>query len=167
MPHTIDIQVASNGSPLPDLAKIEIWVAAALANLRENAELSIRIVDRGESRELNHRFRGKDKPTNVLSFPSDLPPELELPLLGDLLVCAPVVASEASEQNKSLESHWAHMIIHGTLHLLGYDHIEDEDAIKMEALETHIMLGLKFPAPYETSEPPNPHLKTTRSFSSP
>ena len=167
MPHTIDIQVASDGSPLPDLSKIENWVAAALTNHRSDAELSIRIVDREESRKLNHRYRGKDKPTNVLSFPSDLPPELELPLLGDLLVCAPVVASEANEQNKSLESHWAHMIIHGTLHLLGYDHIEDEDATKMEALETHIMLGLKFPAPYETSEPPNLQPITTRSFSSP
>src|SRR5690606_20131870 len=100
-----------------------------LADERQEAELTIRIVDEEESRILNRDYRGKDKPTNVLSFPFEAPPGLDAwPLLGDLVICAPVVAREAVEQGKPLMAHWAHMVVHGVLHLLGYDHEEDEDA---------------------------------------
>jgi len=156
---TVDLQVASTGSLAPDPADIERWVASALKQRQSDSEVSVRIVDAEESRSLNHRYRGKDKATNVLSFPSDLPEELDLPLLGDLVVCASIVESEAEEQGKSLDAHWAHMIIHGTLHLLGYDHIEDKDADEMEALETELITALDFPAPYESqntySQTPN------------
>jgi probable rRNA maturation factor len=162
MPHEIDLQVACDSGSLPDPQDIERWIAAAIRDEREHAEVSIRIVDRDESQTLNHRYRDKNSATNVLSFPSDLPEELKLPLLGDLAVCAPIVEDEAREQGKTLTAHWAHMMIHGTLHLLGYDHIDDEEATHMEALETQIMLGLDFPAPYEESSSTTP-----RSFSSP
>jgi probable rRNA maturation factor len=100
-------------------------------------------------RSLNSQYRNQDKPTNVLSFPADLPAELELPDLGDIIICAEIVEQEAATQKKSLKSHWAHMTVHGILHLLGYDHINDSDATKMEALETQILLKLGFIAPYE------------------
>lgn len=149
---TVDIELAGGHSPLPDENAIHKWTAAALkaacAPECEAAEVSVRIVDEAESQELNARYRGKDKPTNVLSFPADLPPELKLPLLGDLVICAPVVAREAEEQGKSLEAHWAHMLVHGCLHLLGYDHIEDAEAEAMEALETRIITQLNYPPPY-------------------
>ncbi len=115
----------------------------------DEAEVSLYIVDEAESQELNAQYRGKDKPTNVLSFPADIPEEVGVPLLGDLVVCAPVVEREAQEQGKTLEAHWAHMLVHGSLHLLGYDHIEDDEADVMEALETEIITGLGFPAPYQ------------------
>jgi probable rRNA maturation factor len=101
--------------------------------------VTVRLVDEAESRELNHTYRGKDKPTNVLSFPFEAPPGLELPLLGDLVICRQVVEAEAVEQGKPLMAHWAHMVVHGSLHLLGYDHIEDEEAEEMEQLERDIM----------------------------
>jgi probable rRNA maturation factor len=117
------------------------------------AEVSVYIVDEAESQELNSQYRGKDKPTNVLSFPADIPEEVGVPLLGDLVVCAPVVEREAQEQGKTLNAHWAHMLVHGTLHLLGYDHLEDDEAEVMEALETRLVTQLHFPAPYiETIE---------------
>ena len=103
-------------------------------------------MDEGQS--LNHTYRGKDYATNVLSFPADLPPELDLPLLGDLVVCAPVVAREATEQHKQLNAHWAHMVIHGCLHLLGYDHIDDAEADEMEALERELLAQLGIADPY-------------------
>ncbi|WP_027328795.1 rRNA maturation RNase YbeY [Marinimicrobium agarilyticum] len=146
----IDIAVATDGGGLPSHEQMERWITAALeadASLDE-AEISVRIVDDAESQEFNHRYRGKDKPTNVLSFPADLPPELNLPLLGDLVVCAPVVEVEAAEQGKTLEAHWAHMLVHGTLHLLGYDHIDPAEAEVMESLETRILTRLHYPAPY-------------------
>lgn len=149
---TVDIELASGHLPLPDESAIHDWTAAALKAACEPeceaAEVSVRIVDEAESQELNARYRGKDKPTNVLSFPADLPPELKLPLLGDLVICAPVVAREAEEQGKSVEAHWAHMLVHGCLHLLGYDHIEDAEAEAMEALETRIITQLNYPPPY-------------------
>ncbi|MGL5337628.1 MAG: rRNA maturation RNase YbeY, partial [Aeromonas veronii] len=97
-------------------------------------------------------YRGKDKPTNVLSFPFEAPPGLELPLLGDLVICRQVVEREAEEQGKPLMAHWAHMVVHGSLHLLGYDHIEDEEAEEMEALERDIMQELGFADPYLSDE---------------
>ena len=145
----VDIQRAS-GEPAPDEEDIRSWINAALSGRRSaDTEISIRLVDTEEMTTLNQGFRNKPGPTNVLSFPSDLPQELELPLLGDIVICAPVVREEASAQQKSLQAHWAHMIIHGTLHLLGYDHIEEEEALVMESLETEILTSLNYPCPYK------------------
>ena len=146
---TVDIQCAS-GEPVPDEDDIRRWIDAALAGHRDaqETEITVRLVDIDEMTALNGRYRGKAGPTNVLSFPSDLPAELELPLLGDIVICAPVVASEAAQQHKALRAHWAHMTVHGTLHLLGYDHIADSEAAAMEALETRILAALDFPCPY-------------------
>lgn len=143
----IDLEDVSNGDN-PGEADFTRWISAALSGLRDEAELSIRIVDRDESQALNKQYRDKDKPTNVLSFPADLPPEVDIPLLGDLVICASVVEQEAQEQNKSLEAHWAHMAIHGCLHLLGFDHIEDTEAEEMEALESRLITGLGYAEPY-------------------
>jgi len=153
----IDLQIATeNEQDLPLLADLEQWVSAAVQSGssvdREEAELTVRIVENDESQQLNNDYRGKDKPTNVLSFPFQNPPGITLPLLGDLVVSKQVVEREAIEQNKQLKAHWAHMLIHGTLHLLGYDHIIEEEAIEMEALETKLLLGLGFPAPYNEQE---------------
>lgn len=147
---TIDIQQASTAdvSQLPSDEQFEIWVEAALQQRMNEAELSIRIVDEDESQALNLQYRGKDKSTNVLSFPCELPEGVELPLLGDLVICAQVVAREALEQGKALHAHWAHMVVHGTLHLLGYDHIDDTEAEEMEAIEIQVLLELGYPNPY-------------------
>ncbi|HXD36791.1 MAG TPA: rRNA maturation RNase YbeY [Rhodanobacter sp.] len=135
---------------LPAPASFRRWVEAALrgAKRRRPAELSIRVVDAGEGRALNRDYRGKDYATNVLSFPVELPPGVALPLIGDLAICAPVVLREAAEQGKRPGDHWAHLTIHGVLHLLGYDHIEDAEAEAMEALETRILAGLGIADPY-------------------
>ena len=128
----VAVQIASEEDDLPDPECIRTWVDTAVGDLREDAELTIRIVDEQESAELNGRYRQKAGPTNVLSFPFESPPGVTVSLLGDIVVCAPVVRREASEQSKSLNSHWAHMIVHGALHLLGYTHERDEDAEEME-----------------------------------
>ena len=128
------------------------WATAALRNERETAELSVRIVDEQESAALNQQYRGKSGATNVLSFPFDAVTPEPLPILGDLVICAPVVIREAQQQNKPAEAHWAHMCVHGVLHLLGYDHVGDRDAEVMETLETDILLGLGYPAPYSFSD---------------
>jgi probable rRNA maturation factor len=140
--------VPRRGVPAP--ASFRRWVAAALrgAGRRKAAELSIRIVDAEEGREMNRDYRGKDYATNVLSFPAELPPGVDLPLIGDLAICAPVVAREATEQDKPVRDHYAHMTVHGVLHLLGHDHIEDAEAERMEALETRILAGLGIADPY-------------------
>ena len=149
MSYQIDIEVNSVSNHIPALDNIERWIAAVLQSDELNeAEVSVYIVDEAESQELNFQYRGKNKPTNVLSFPAEIPEEVGVPLLGDLVVCAPIVEREAQEQGKTLDAHWAHMLIHGTLHLLGYDHIEDDEAEVMEALETRLVTQLKFPAPY-------------------
>lgn len=154
----IELQWAIDELPLPSQAQCERWVSAALVDGRENqdVEMTIRIVDLEESQQLNRDYRNKDKPTNVLSFEFEQPPGLAdlgeaLPYLGDLVICAEVVALEAAAQHKTLESHWAHMIVHGTLHLQGYDHIEDDEAEVMEGLEIKIMQGLGFANPYESA----------------
>ena len=136
---------------VPASTSFRTWVEAALrgAKHRKATELAIRIVDTQEGRELNRDYRGKDYATNVLSFPAELPPCVNLPLIGDLVICAPVVAREATEQGKQARDHWAHMTVHGVLHLLGYDHIEDGEAEAMEALETRILAGLGIADPYE------------------
>ena len=148
----IDMEVASSAPGLPSETDVQRWVSAAVGDRRANAEVSLMVVDEDQGQQLNRDYRGRDYPTNVLSFPADLPPELGLPLLGDLVVCAPVVAREAAEQDKALDAHWAHMLVHGTLHLLGYDHEQDDDADIMEALETEILIALGFPAPYADRE---------------
>ena len=128
------------------------WATAALRNERETTELSVRIVDEQESAALNQQYRGKSGATNVLSFPFDAVTPEPLPILGDLVICAPVVIREAQQQNKPAEAHWAHMCVHGVLHLLGYDHAGDRDAEVMEALETTILLDMGFPAPYSAAQ---------------
>ncbi|RLQ20823.1 rRNA maturation RNase YbeY [Seongchinamella sediminis] len=149
----LDIQCAST-EPVPDEDDIRRWIIVALAGRRSSdTEISLRLVDIPEMTALNGSYRGKAGPTNVLSFPADLPPELELPLLGDIVICAPVVRAEAREQAKPLAAHWAHMTVHGTLHLLGYDHIEETEAQAMEALETEILGQLNFPCPYRDNIP--------------
>ena len=151
----LDLQLASEDDDVPEPGQFEQWIMAALDQAQFDAnddlpiEITIRIVDSDESRQLNNDYRQKDKPTNVLSFPFESPEGVPLQLLGDLVICAPVVRQEAQEQHKSPESHWAHMVIHGTLHLLGFDHIEDADAITMETLETRIMAGQGYSDPYE------------------
>ena len=124
------------------------WGLPTLNDLKPAADSLIRLVDEAESRQLNRDYRGKDRPTNVLSFPFEAPPEVLTPLLGDLVICAPVVVREAREQGKPADAHWAHMLVHGVLHLLGYDHLEPAEADEMEALERDILAGLGFPDPY-------------------
>ncbi|MDG2036416.1 MAG: rRNA maturation RNase YbeY, partial [Pseudomonadales bacterium] len=121
----LDIQSASSSEDAPDEQSIKRWVSAALHVKAGDTELSIRIVDEPEGKTLNETYRGASGPTNVLSFPFDEKTPEPLPLIGDIVICAPVVAREAEEQNKALNAHWAHMIIHGVLHLLGYDHQND------------------------------------------
>jgi len=145
----LDLQVVcENTADLPDESQFHRWLSAAVTPFQPESEVTVRLVDEAESHELNLTYRGKDKPTNVLSFPFEAPPGIELPLLGDLIICRQVVEQEAAEQGKSPEAHWAHMVVHGTLHLLGYDHIEDDEAEEMESLETEIMLALGYPDPY-------------------
>ena len=144
----LDLQIACESSKLPSQAQFEHWAQIALAEHRNEAELSIRLVEIAESAELNLQYRQKHGPTNVLSFPADLPPELELPLLGDLAICKQVVEREAQEQGKACHDHWAHMVIHGTLHLLGYDHIDDDEAEIMDPLEIALLKTLNISNPY-------------------
>ena len=145
----IDLQIAcEQETGLPTAEEIEQWAAAAVQPQSDEVEMTVRIVDEAESHELNLNYRGKDRPTNVLSFPFECPDEVELPLLGDLVICRQVVEREAQEQDKPVMAHWAHMVVHGSLHLLGYDHIEDDEAEEMESLETQIMTGLGFADPY-------------------
>ncbi|MCG6199754.1 rRNA maturation RNase YbeY [Psychromonas antarctica] len=149
----VDLQIASaNEDALPELSAIEEWIHAAIIAGSETtpkeAELTVRIVDSAESQQLNFQYRHTDKATNVLSFPFQNPPGITLPLLGDLVICKQVVENEAKTQGKPLTAHWAHMLIHGTLHLLGYDHISDQEANEMETLETKLLIELGFADPY-------------------
>ncbi|MFN2329109.1 MAG: rRNA maturation RNase YbeY [Chromatocurvus sp.] len=146
---TLDVQTACS-DPAPEESELRRWLDCTLteAGYTRVAEISLRLTDEAEMAALNSRYRQRDGATNVLSFPADLPPGLELPLLGDIVICAPVVLREASEQGKPALNHWAHMAVHGCLHLLGYDHIEAADAEIMEALETRILDVLGLPCPY-------------------
>lgn len=132
-------------------AHLKCWATAALKTKTNTAELTIRIVDKKEITELNSRYRHKSNATNVLSFPFDMPEEvkMKIPLLGDIVICADVVNLEAKTQRKSSHAHWAHMIVHGTLHLLGYDHTNEADAILMETQEIIILNSLGFANPYQ------------------
>jgi len=144
----IEIQYATEINDLPEEGLIKKWVNSSLNGYIENAELTIRIVDKAEGAQLNEKWRNAQGPTNVLSFPySDLN-ETTKSIQGDIVICAPVILREAAEQKKSVDAHWAHIIVHGILHLLGYDHDNENDANKMESLETSILGKLKIPDPY-------------------
>lgn len=145
----LEVDNHSRASALPSDAQMRHWVSAALAGSDEPAcSVYLRIVDEEESEQLNQQYRNKARPTNVLSFPLDAPLEDGSRLLGDLVVCADVVAREADEQGKALPDHWAHMLIHGTLHLLGYDHVEETDAEQMENLERKLLAQFGISDPY-------------------
>lgn len=144
----IEVQVVFSSPGQPDKAQIQRWVDAALQDYNRDTEVVVRIVDVHESAQLNKQYRHKPGPTNILSFPADIPESIGLNLLGDLVVCAPVVEREALEQQKHLTHHWAHIIIHGVLHLLGYDHIEDDEAEEMENREINILQTLNISNPY-------------------
>lgn len=145
---TVDLQIAYEGQ-VPEHALFQKWAEAALQEeVTEDCELSIRLVAIEESAELNKTYRGKTGPTNVLSFPFDSPILMEPKLLGDLVICVPTVEKEAVEQAKQLEHHWAHLVVHGCLHLLGYDHIENDEAEEMEAFEIEILQTLAIDNPY-------------------
>ncbi len=144
----VNVQIASRAHGLPSAAQLKVWAKAALSGMEGVPELTVRVVDEAESAELNRTFRRVSGPTNVLSFPFEPPSPVQMSLLGDVVICAPVVEMEAQEQNKIVDAHWAHMVIHGTLHLMGYDHENDVDAARMESEERRILAGLGFSDPY-------------------
>ena len=144
----IDMQLATKCSDLPEETDFVRWIERALQGKKEAAEVVVRLVDEAESAELNQTYRDKTGPTNVLSFPFEAPAEVEINLLGDLVICAPVIEREAKEQSKAVEAHWAHMAVHGSLHLLGYDHQTDEQAETMESLEIDILTAMGYATPY-------------------
>lgn len=143
----IDVQYAVSKENCPSSAQIKKWAEAALEK-QSNAKIAIRIVEDAEMIALNHRYRNKNKTTNILSFPCQLPVNIRGNQLGDLVICKSVIENEALEQQKSITAHWAHIIVHGILHLLGYDHENEEDAFKMESLEVAILEDLGFADPY-------------------
>ncbi len=146
--NSIEVQAVFDSEGQPDQQQIQLWVDAALEDYGQDTEIVVRIVDEQESAELNEQYRRKAGPTNILSFPIDVPEGFELDLLGDLVICAPVLKKEALEQNKILAHHWAHIIVHGVLHLLGYDHIGDAEAELMENKEIAILNRLNINNPY-------------------
>lgn len=151
----IDVQQAYEGdeailSAIPSPSQLELWANTVLTyEGLSDQEVTIRFTDEAESQSLNHEYRGKDKPTNVLSFPFEAPPGIKIDLLGDLVICAPVISREAKEQNKAVADHYAHMTVHGLLHLMGYDHIEDAEAEEMESKEIEILAQLGIDDPYQ------------------
>lgn len=152
----VDVQIACDDEGLPESDEIEIWaqraIEAAAGNVDDEVEVAIRIVDSVESRSLNRDFRQQDRPTNVLSFPAgDIEglPAKAPKTLGDIVICAPVVSDEAAAQGKEIGGHWAHMVVHGMLHLLGFDHMNDDEALAMERLETQILTTHGVADPYE------------------
>jgi probable rRNA maturation factor len=154
MDSPIEIQNAADADDVPEPPELGAWAEAALAAVeRPGTAITVRIVDAEEGRALNRDFRGRDYATNVLSFPfPELPPEamaeLGGPYIGDLAICAEVVTREAGEQGKPVDAHWAHLIVHGVLHLAGYDHQTDDEARRMETRECAILADLGFPDPY-------------------
>ena len=157
-PTDVDIDIAVSPDQCPARNQLAHWAAAARAASAGGGGISIRVVDSAESQTLNQQYRGKHAPTNVLSFPADLDPqwpaallaEIGAPPLGDIAICAEVVNREAAEQNKPDAAHWAHMVVHGVLHLLGYDHIDAADASRMEALEAQILEQFGYADPYSS-----------------
>ena len=144
----LGLQIACEFDNLPSFEQFQLWADKALSHYREDAELTIVISDEAQSQQLNNDYRGKDKPTNVLSFPFEAPPGIELPLVGDLIICPAIVLAESIEQEKTFHDHFAHMVIHGCLHLLGFDHIKDEDALEMESIEKQLLADLNIADPY-------------------
>jgi|TARA_B100000929_G_scaffold142724_1_gene112878 probable rRNA maturation factor len=145
----VQVQLAVQDSAVPETPTIVSWVnTTLLATPHHLTEITVRVISKGEMLNLNSRFRGQKAPTNVLSFPSEETPNIETGISGDIAVCAAVVRSEAVEQNKTLDAHWAHMMIHAVLHLCGYDHINDVEAAIMEALEVQVLDKLGFGDPY-------------------
>ncbi|MEE4297380.1 MAG: rRNA maturation RNase YbeY [Wenzhouxiangella sp.] len=146
----IEVQRMVDDPRVPDDQCFSSWAKAVLGQ-ENSAVVNLRVVDEAESWALNREWRGKESATNVLSFPADMPLVDGMRVLGDVVLCAPVIEQEASEQGKSLDAHWAHLVIHGLLHLLGFDHINGEQARQMEAREIELLAGLGFSNPYETS----------------
>ncbi len=147
----LTLQLATGQGEIPSKEQMEQWAERAVdtVGVDPSAGLTIRVVDEAESAELNEHYRHKANPTNVLSFPFEAPPGIPVePSLGDLVICAPVIAREALEQGKRPEAHWAHMVVHGTLHLLGMDHLQEQEAEAMEAREVEVLAALGFPDPY-------------------
>lgn len=144
----VEIQRACRVPGEPDDATIRLWVERAVTRFRDDAEITVRICDATEGAALNERYRHRQGPTNVLSFPAEGLAEIAPDLLGDVVICAPVALAEAQAQGKALLAHWAHLTIHGTLHLLGLDHQHEAEALAMEALECEIVIGLGFGDPY-------------------
>ena len=144
----VELEDVSGASGVPTESEFCRWATAAFRGRRSEVELSIRVVGEVEGAELNSRYRGKTGATNVLSFPAELPPGVPLPTVGDLVICAPAVMQEATAQGKRAEAHWAHLTVHGCLHLMGYDHEDDSQAAEMEPLETAILADLGYPDPY-------------------
>lgn len=154
MSYYVDVQHASKDiPPVTDQMLID-WATTAIQPYRDSAELTVRLVDSKEITALNHTYRKKNKPTNVLAFPAIYPEdiELEFPLLGDIIICSSVLKQESEEQNKPLTAHWAHIVIHGVLHLLGYDHIKESDALEMQTIEIALLAKLGFGNPYKSEE---------------
>ena len=145
---TIDLQNELNLAAVPDVVLLRRWVNAALQQAYSDLEQTIRIVDEDESQALNRAYRSKDHPTNVLSFPAEASEYIDYDNLGDLVICAPIIEREAQQQGKSVAAHWAHMVVHGMLHLQGYDHLDDEQAAQMESLEIEILATLGHTNPY-------------------
>lgn len=154
MSYYIDIQHASEEViPLSD-ERLGQCAELPLHEHKSTAELTLRLVDAEEMTQLNNDYRKQNKVTNVLAFPSAIPDtvELDFPFLGDVIICPTVLAQESLELGKSLEAHWTHIVIHGVLHLLGYDHIKEEDAEIMQALETQLLAELGFSDPYQKED---------------
>lgn len=150
--NTLEIQNESESLLIPKEKQFKHWFDVVLTNDNQDSEIVIRIVDEDEMIQFNEQYRDKKGPTNILSFPFEVPEGVESELLGDLLVCAPVVEEEAEQQNKKLEQHWAHLIIHGILHLLGYNHIDNVEAEEMEALEINILSTIGINNPYQETK---------------
>lgn len=149
---TVQIQYAVPRTRVPLQADFRRWVEAALVNQSKAGEITIRVTGENEAAELNQRYRRKEGATNILSFPFEVPScvPLNVPFLGDLVVCAPVVVREALEQAKNERAHWAHLVVHGVLHLLNFDHQQEAEAQQMEGLEVTILKSLGYPDPYES-----------------
>ncbi|MCP4324053.1 MAG: rRNA maturation RNase YbeY [Alteromonadales bacterium] len=156
MAHVIDLQIACEQNDLaknlPSETQLQLWVDTVLEQVsskpQQDFEITVRLVNQEESQQLNMQYRGKDKPTNVLSFPFEVPEGIELNLLGDLIICIEVMKQEAQTQNKALFDHWAHLVVHGCLHLVGFDHISDSEAAEMESIEITVLAKLGIKNPY-------------------
>ena len=153
MTDNLDVQYASSISDVPAAESIRQWARAALSEANATAELTVRVVDEAEIAHLNQAYRDKRGATNVLAFPAEPPPEAGLSLLGDVVICAPVVIAEAQAQSKAAQAHWAHLVIHGILHLQGFDHENEPQAAEMETREVDILARLGYSNPYETGDP--------------